>query len=90
MTINPPDHLAAIIKQNLLFFKKDAKIVFVCGRDINADGSKRKTILDYAARNIPNIHLLLAENFFKELEDKTTDAVSSSKCNTQSLGIGVF
>ena len=24
MTINPPDHLAAIIKQNLLFFKKDA------------------------------------------------------------------
>ena len=67
------------IKKNLLFFKKDAQIVFVCGKDIKAHGSKRKIILEYAKRNTPNIHLLLAEDFFNELEDKNTDILTIEK-----------
>lgn len=79
MTINPPDRLVTLIKKNLLFFKKDAQIVFVCGKDIKAHGSKRKIILEYARRNTPNIHLLLAEDFFNELEDKNTDILTIEK-----------
>lgn len=54
----------AIIK-NSCRVKKNSTIVFVCGRDINAVGSKRKIFIDYAKKHIQAYTFLLAEDFFK-------------------------
>lgn len=79
MTIEPPELLITTIRNNFLFFKKDAKIVFVCGRDITSPSSKRKIVLDFAKRNIPSIHLLLAEEFFKNYSNSDVDILTIEK-----------
>lgn len=72
----PKSRIIKLIKLNACFLRKDARIVFVCGRDTKVPGSKRKIFLDYAKRNITDVHFLLAEDVFKALEKGYGDLLS--------------
>jgi len=58
------DQIAGYIKENKCYLRQDALIVFVCGRDVKAVGSKRKLFLEYARKHIQGFHFLLAEDLF--------------------------
>lgn len=76
MQIHPPQNLVDAIKKNKFSFKKDAQIVFVCGRALDTAGSKRKVFLEYASRQLPWVHLLLAEEFFNCFSHTTEDILT--------------
>lgn len=76
MSIAPPQQLVSTIQNNQFFFKRDAQIVFVCGRALTSKDSKRKIVLEYASRHIPEVHLLLAEDFFNTFLQTDIDILS--------------
>lgn len=72
----PQQQIIQHITSNRCYLREDAKIVFVCGRDVNAENSKRKIFLDYAARHIQDAHFLLAEDVFKVDDNDHGDLLS--------------
>ncbi len=67
MTISPYDRIYDAIQKNECFLEKDALIVFVCGKDIKKEDSKRKIFLDYAEKHFQGFHFLLAEDLFSSI-----------------------
>lgn len=58
------------------YLRKDAVIVFVCGKNISAVDSNRKVFFQYANKHFEDFIFLLAENFFECLEDKSENLLS--------------
>ncbi len=72
----PQNHISKHITANNCYLKQDARIVFVCGRDIKSTNSKRKILLEYADKHINDAHFLLAEDVFRAFDHGYGDLLS--------------
>jgi hypothetical protein len=59
------EKIISAIKGRACFVKKDAFIVFVCGKALDDIESKRKLLMKYVSRHLAKYNFLLAEKFFK-------------------------
>lgn len=71
LNMNPISQIEPSLLDGTPSLRKDALIIFVCGKSITADDSKRKIFMEYADRHLKGFHFLLAEKYFSAMEDKT-------------------
>lgn len=74
--MNPISVIAPSLLDCSSYLRKDAVIVFVCGKRIDAEDSKRSVFIKYANKHLNSFHFLLAEDFFKFMDDKNENLLT--------------